>query len=89
MGRRTVSARVVRDMATSVAPMHFGCDSHLSKSSRGSVRSADETAAIAAVGAGKRSRHVAVATYDKKCALDTLARILGLCADPPKTAESP
>lgn len=50
--------------------------------------SADETAAIATVTGGKSGR-VAVATYDKKRALDVLARILGLRIDPPKTAGRP
>jgi len=49
--------------------------------------SLDETASIVAVGTDKRSGRVAVATYDKKRALDVLARILGLRVDPPKAAE--
>ena len=46
-----------------------------------------DTAAIAAVEAGERfGNGIAVATHDKKRALDTLARILGLRVDAPKSA---
>ncbi|MDE2229916.1 MAG: terminase small subunit [Alphaproteobacteria bacterium] len=46
-----------------------------------------ETAAIAAVGVtGHSNGHVAIATHSKKRALDTLARILCLRIDLPKSA---
>ena len=48
-----------------------------------------ETAAIATVGADKESGRVAVVTYDKKRALEVLARIFGLCVDPSQTAGRP
>ncbi|MGH6976103.1 MAG: terminase small subunit [Stellaceae bacterium] len=50
-----------------------------------SVLSPAETAAIARVSTDDGwERRVDIATYDKRRALDTLARILGLAVDPPK-----
>ena len=53
-----------------------------------SALSPAETAAIAAVDthAGPDGPRVVVTTHDRKMALDTLARVLGLRIDPPKSA---